>query len=113
MDPRYFVVATGCLLLGTVSASAAPRSDHYDVLIAGEQAGELTVVWESDADVVVDFAYSNNGRGPALTERYTLDADRHIVAQQVSGKTMGGAPIDESYAWDSGVAEWRIGDRRA
>jgi len=112
MDPRFLLVATGCLLLAGAEAHAAPRTDHYDVLIAGEKAGELTVAWESDADVVVDFAYSNNGRGPDLTERYTLDADRHIVAQQVTGTTMGGAPIDESYAWDSGVAEWRIGDRR-
>jgi Amidohydrolase family len=99
--------------LALLAAAPTPaHTDRYDVLIGNEQAGSLEVSWESEADVVVRYQFSNNGRGPRTEERYTLDADRHITALQVTGKVMSGAPVDESYAWDSGQAVWQIGGRR-
>lgn len=84
----------------------AEASYDYRVLIAGEDIGYLKV--EEDGDVLnVDFDFKQNGRGPTVTEKITLDPRGFPIDWTISGTTTFGSAIDEYFKADDGVARWR------
>ena len=71
--------------------SATGGTTRYSVLSNGEKVGHLDVQ-RTDRVRDIDYAVSDNGRGPALKEHIVLDAQGIPVAWTIDGHSlMGGA----------------------
>ncbi len=104
-------------LIFTFSLLAAPWAALAQ---AGEQTtGEQLVVVSNDEvvgtlDVVhagplveITYRVDNNGRGPKIDEKITLDERGYPLDWRITGASTFGAAVDEHYQWRDGVAKWR------
>lgn len=103
--PLRTAVAAGLALAVALSAPALAATHRYVVIANGEKVGHLT------ADVQgrttrVDYAVSNNGRGPKARETIEADAGGLPLAWTIEGESLFGSPVAERYAWRAGEAEW-------
>jgi cytosine/adenosine deaminase-related metal-dependent hydrolase len=99
------MAAAGALTLG--GGAHGETSTRYAVTFLGKTTGEQTTSVADDGGIAVDFAYTNNGRGPRLHEEMTLDAAGQFVRYHVTGKSTFGAPVDESFDHADGKARWK------
>ncbi|MBW8849866.1 MAG: amidohydrolase family protein [Xanthomonadales bacterium] len=100
----------GLLLASAWSPLAARAAEtlRYTVLVdGGKPAGHQVVQRADDGSVHVDFVFKDNGRGPELKEDYTLAADGTFATYAVKGTSTFGAPVDESFRVENGVAHWK------
>jgi hypothetical protein len=88
-------------------AADGETSTRYAVTFLGKTTGEQATTVTDDGRIVVDFAYTNNGRGPQLHEEMALDAAGRFVRYHVAGKSTFGAPVDESFDHADGKARWK------
>ncbi|MEQ1511213.1 MAG: amidohydrolase family protein [Lysobacteraceae bacterium] len=98
-------VATLTLLPGMVGA--AETIEYLALVDNGIQAGHQTVVHGDDGVTRVDFTFKDNGRGPELKEEYVLAADGTFATYTVKGTSTFGAPVEESFRIENGVAIWK------
>jgi hypothetical protein len=98
-----FVVA---LLLADFAHAA--ETVRYTGLVNGgrDVAGHLVVSRAGDR-YQVDYRFKDNGRGPELTERYTLAADGTFSRYQVEGVSTFGSLVEESFVRGGGRARWK------
>ena len=99
------LVATLALLPGIVGAAETIK--YIALVDGGKQAGGQTVVHGDDGVTRVDFIFKDNGRGPELKEEYVLAADGTFATYSVKGTSTFGAPVDESFRVENGVAIWK------
>ncbi len=99
------LVATLALLPGIVSA--AETIEYLALVDGGKQAGRQTVVHGDDGVTRVDFIFKDNGRGPELKEEYVLAPDGTFATYSVKGTSTFGAPVDESFRVENGMAMWK------
>ena len=97
------------LALLLAAAPSAPLVDtlRYVVLIQHKQAGHQLVVRGRDGVTRVDYTYKDNGRGPELTEEFTLAPDGTYRTYHVGGVSTFGAPVDESFELTGGRGAWK------
>jgi len=97
------------VLCFAAAASPAPPADtvRYVVLFQDKVSGHQTVVRRGDGLTRVDFAYKDNGRGPELTEEFTLAPDGTFRTYRVRGTSTYGAPVDESFEIAARRARWK------
>ncbi|MEO1167767.1 MAG: amidohydrolase family protein [Pseudomonadota bacterium] len=98
---KYLLFATAL-----IAAPAAAELREYRVLSGGNDVGHLNVDAEP-AQVVIDYDFKNNGRGPTIAETIALDANGLPTAWTVEGSTTFGNLVDEMFRWDDGNASWR------
>ncbi|MFZ5636854.1 MAG: amidohydrolase family protein [Pseudomonadota bacterium] len=94
------------LALSAVPASAAETTRYVVLVDGGKQAGHQIVERGDDGTTRVDFLFKDNGRGPELKEEYTLADDGTFRTYAVKGTSTFGAPVDERFAIENGVARW-------
>ncbi len=99
------LVATLALLPGIVSA--AETIEYFALVDGGKQAGRQTVVHGDDGVTRVDFIFKDNGRGPELKEEYVIAPDGTFATYSVKGTSTFGAPVDESFRVENGMAIWK------
>ncbi len=99
------LVLTLVMLPGAVGA--AETIEYLALVDGGKQAGHQTVVHGDDGVTRVDFLFKDNGRGPELKEEYVLAADGTFATYAVKGTSTFGAPVDESFRVENGVAIWK------
>ena len=99
------LVLTLVMLPGAVGA--AETIEYLALVDGGKQAGHQTVVHGDDGVTRVDFLFKDNGRGPELKEEYVLAADGTFSTYAVKGTSTFGAPVDESFRVENGVAIWK------
>lgn len=93
-------------LFATVLAGpAAAEVQKFVVLANGEKVGHLTADVQPRA-VSVDYAVSNNGRGPKAREQIVLDPKGMPIKWTIDGSSLFGSPVKEHFAWSAGKAEW-------
>ncbi|ODT86761.1 amidohydrolase family protein [Phenylobacterium sp. SCN 70-31] len=97
-----FVLAA--LALATAQPAAA-ATQRFTVLANGEKVGHLVAEHEGRA-ASVDYAVSNNGRGPKAKEQIRFDAAGMPVSWTIEGSSLFGSPVSERFAWTDGQAEW-------
>ena len=92
-----------------VAAPPAPPEDtvRYVVTFQDKVAGHQTVVRGRDGVTRVDFTYKDNGRGPELTEEFTLAPDGTFRTYRVQGTSTFGARVDESFEIAASRARWK------
>jgi Amidohydrolase family len=99
------LVLTLVMLPGAVGA--AETIEYLALVDGGKQAGHQTVVHGDDGVTRVDFLFKDNGRGPELKEEYVLASDGTFATYAVKGTSTFGAPVDESFRVENGVAIWK------
>ncbi len=99
------LIATLALLPGI--AGAAETIKYIALVDGGKQAGGQTVVHGDDGVTRVDFIFKDNGRGPELKEEYVLAADGTFATYSVKGTSTFGAPVDEIFRVENGIAMWK------
>jgi imidazolonepropionase-like amidohydrolase len=57
--------------------------------------------------VQVAYAVDNNGRGPKINEVLYLDQHGLPLRWEITGSSLFGAAVDESYRWQDGTATWQ------
>jgi hypothetical protein len=79
----------------------------YDWHARGVPAGETTIVRAGDGQVTTKAFVHWNNREYRLQSELKLDADGMVIAQNISGISPFGAPIEESFRFVNGEAQWR------
>ena len=101
----WLALGLAVALAGNVEAATTAR---YVVLVdGGKQAGEQTVVEGEDGVTRTRFIFKDNGRGPELEEEFSLNPDGTFRRYKVTGTSTFGAPVDERFELEDGVARWR------
>ena len=86
----------------------AAETLNYPIFVAdGTKAGEMVVEHRDEGSTKVRYIFKDNGRGPELQEEYTLRPDGTYESFSVKGISTYGAPIDESFRIENGVATWK------
>ena len=103
---RLFAAATlfCCPLLCSYSAQAA-SVERFTIVQDSTTIGTIVAITDNDL-VNVDFAVSENGRGPKHHETIRLGSDFVPVEWTVAGTSLMGGPVSEKYSWQSGKATW-------
>lgn len=95
------------LVLGSAAAAAAePATVAYDWLTAGEVSGSQVLQIHADGARAVDFEFNDRGRGPKIHAKSRSDEHGALVELEISGHSYMGAPADERFAVEDGVAKW-------
>ncbi len=103
-----FCLALALALAGVSGGAFGAETIKYLALVdGGKQAGQQEVVVGDDGVVRVDFVFKDNGRGPELKEEYALAPDGTFLRYSVKGASTFGAPVDESFAIENGMARWK------
>lgn len=92
--------------LASALAAAPSPTVTYDFLSGGRTVGALVRTAAPGGGARVEFAYTENGRGPKLVETYALARGR-VVSHTVEGTNTFGARVDERYAREGDVATWK------
>jgi hypothetical protein len=88
-------------------AGCADELRHYDWLTAGKVSGSHVRVIRQDGTRVTDFEFNDRGRGPKIHEELKIGEDGLLVSLRVSGHSYMGAPADETFVVEEGVASWK------
>jgi hypothetical protein len=101
---RMLLAAAAALVSTTALADATTR---YSVLIQDRPSGSQVTTVGKDGRVDVTMSFRDNGRGPDIKEQARLTAEGTVTALDITGKSTFGAPIDEHYALQGQIAQWR------
>ena len=93
------------LSLATISLPALAASEKYAVILGGRPVGALTADTEGASTSIV-YDYKNNGRGPTMAEKLSVDAAGLPVSWTVTGSTTFGSKVDERFQKTGDRAEW-------
>jgi hypothetical protein len=107
-----FIQSILCTAVGVSSLSfaatvLADETQRYDWLIAGKLSGSHVRVLREDGTRVTDFEFNDRGRGPKLHEELRAGENETLLSLQVSGHSYMGAPADETFRVEDGVAHWK------
>jgi imidazolonepropionase-like amidohydrolase len=102
---RLSALSVIALTLGATSASHADTVERYSILANREVVGHVTAT-RNGQTVDVDYAVSDNGRGPKHTEHLVLDKRGVPVEWTIEGSSLMGGAVHEHEAWKDGVQSW-------
>ncbi len=88
------------------TSPSAPTT-RYTVLMMGNQAGYETSSQDADGSWRLYYEFNDRGRGPATTERVTLDQSGIPVSLENSGTDYYKAAIDEHFSLRETNATWK------
>ncbi|MDG2523029.1 amidohydrolase family protein [Caulobacter segnis] len=88
-----------------LAGQAFAATERYVVIANGEKVGHLTAEVDG-TNVSIDYAVSNNGRGPKAKENITLSPDGRPVKWTIEGSSLFGNPVNETFDWSAGTAKW-------
>jgi hypothetical protein len=103
---KLSITAALAALLAMQAAGA--ETTRYTALVNGgkSKAGHQTVTRNGNQYRVV-FYFKDNGRGPELTEEYTLDGQGAYSKYKVTGTTTFGSSVNESFNRSGDKAKWK------
>ncbi|MES2033915.1 MAG: amidohydrolase family protein, partial [Pseudomonadota bacterium] len=90
----------------TLGAAPVPvETQRFVVINNGEVVGKLVAQVRTDgADI--DFAINENGRGPKAQEQIVFGRSGLPTSWTITGSSLFGNPVKESYSWADGVSRW-------
>jgi imidazolonepropionase-like amidohydrolase len=88
----------------------ADKEYSYTILVDnGVKAGEQIVKISDSGDISVRYIFKDNGRGPELDEKISLNKEGFIQDYQAKGNTTFGSVINESFKVEGNNASWSTG----
>ena len=96
------------VLLVLVSVNVyATDTTRYEVISSGKLTGKLTR-WSNEAGHVgYHYEYNDRGRGPSINVNLRTTGDGMVIERIANGHDYYKAPIEETYAFADGVAQWK------
>ena len=88
-------------------STLADETQRYEWLTAGEVSGSHVRLIQDDGTRVTDFEFNDRGRGPKIHEVLKTDESGRLLSLQVSGHSYMGAPVDETFRVEDGLAHWK------
>jgi len=101
------IIAIAVSVLSFAVTVLADETRRYDWITAGEVSGAHVLVVRDDGARVSDFEFNDRGRGPKIHEVLETGEKGMLVSLQVSGHSYMGAPADESFDVEDGMARWK------
>lgn len=92
-------------LLGVGAAAQAGTTERFSVVANGENVGHVVAV-RNGATIDIDYAVSDNGRGPKHKEHLVLGSNGIPVEWSIEGTSLMGGPVSEHASWKNGVESW-------
>jgi imidazolonepropionase-like amidohydrolase len=89
------------------AASPAGTASEYEWLSEGTDAGQHRVVRTGDGRISTELLVHWNNREYTVKDDLQLDANGLPSSQRITGSSPFGAPIDESFSLNDGVANWK------
>ena len=80
---------------------------EYEWISEGTEAGQHRVVRSGDGRISNDLFVHWNNREYTVKDELQLDANGLPSSQRITGTSPFGAPIDESFSLQDGVASWK------
>ena len=97
-------------LLACSGSLCAAEQYSYTILVDnGVKAGEQIVKVNDEGDISVRYIFKDNGRGPELDEKISLNKEGFIKDYQAKGNTTFGSVINESFKVQGDKASWSTG----
>lgn len=87
--------------------AAVGTTSEFRWVAEGTPAGETTIVRTGDGKIIVNSFIHWNNREYTTESELQLNENGLVIAQQISGISPFGAPIDEAFTYADGVASWR------
>ena len=105
LSKSFAVCLLGMSVLYDVDAAAAPQVDSYSIVANGETVGHV-VATRTGASVDVDYAVSDNGRGPKHSEHLVLAPGGIPSEWSIDGSSLMGGNVHEHEEWKDGRQSW-------
>ncbi len=86
--------------------AAQERTVERITVFQGRVGGRGTTKYLADGGIEFSYQHVENGRGPKIDGRVRLAADGTVAAFEAKGSFTFGAPIDEAFSVEDGVARW-------
>ncbi len=94
------------LIILLLSLPISAEISTYRVLVGGSDTGHLKVD-QNASELMIDFDYKQNGRGPTIKEVIAVDKRGYPVNWSITGKTTFGNDVDEYFRVEDGIARWQ------
>lgn len=104
INARFFASLACCASLFAGAAQAA-SVEKLSVVANGEVVGRVVATTNGTA-VDIDYAVSNNGRGPKHTEHLVLAGNGLPAQWTIDGTSLMGGGVHESLQWSNGMESW-------
>lgn len=92
-------------LLAIPTLAEAAQTEKLVVISNGENVGSIEASTEGRR-ITVDYAVSDNGRGPKHREQIELGKNGVPTSWTIEGTSLMGGPVQESFRWQAGRATW-------
>ncbi|HSW03099.1 amidohydrolase family protein [Aquabacterium sp.] len=103
---RALLAAAAASALMLALPAHADSETRFTITIQTQVGGQLLRRVDGQNQVRVEYSYRDNGRGPDISEQYTLGADGALQSYRVSGKSTFGGEIKESFQRQPGRVQW-------
>lgn len=95
------------LLLLVANSVFATDTTRYEVISSGKITGKH-LRWSNEAGhVAYHYEYNDRGRGPRIVVNLRTSGDGTIISRTATGYDYFKAPVEETYRFSNGVAEWK------
>lgn len=109
-----YSLLTLCLAISLITAcKETPLSDNdsqektiYEVVFRENLAGTYEKWSTGENSFRFQYAYTDRGRGPELSEEIQLNAQHYITAQSIEGVNYRKATVEEKFSIDGASATW-------
>lgn len=91
---------------GPSAPMALPQTQRYSVLMSTNKAGTQVVTRNGD-EVVVDYEYTDRGRGPKTHSVIRLDTHGVPLSMTTHGNDYLKTPVEETLSTAQGRARWK------
>lgn len=98
-------ITLAALFAAALLGGAARAEESLSIMANGETVGHVMVAAKG-SDLDIDYAVSNNGRGPKHKEHLTLGGDGLPSAWSIDGSSLMGGGVHESLQWQGGTERW-------
>lgn len=103
---KLFVSTLLCsVALSAASGVLAADTEHFAIVSNGETVGHVIAARDGHT-IDVDYAISDNGRGPKHKEHLVLDAAGIPVEWSIEGTSLMGGAVSEHLTWKDSVEKW-------
>ena len=86
--------------------SPLANQEKFRLIFGGTDVGGL-IVNRNASNIMIDYSYSNNGRGASSKEVIQLSATGLPIDWRITGKTVFGNEVDEQFSLQDNMANWQ------
>jgi imidazolonepropionase-like amidohydrolase len=99
-------LANALAFVASLAACQSPAPDERLVVLSNEEVVGHVIAVHDAGTVSIDYMVDNNGRGPKIRESLMLDERGYPLNWSITGSSLFGADVHETYVWQEGEARW-------